>query len=341
MLNSSRVEEILISICDTVIPKGNGGFRTRCPVCGDSKKTTRKTRLHIDWYPRYEEWVCTCYNGGCPFRSGNLYSLYAEVKGITFSEAKKYIDQSEYDTDEIKRRLTTRPISGSVVPESNKSQTLDLDMNDVLSVDMVTDDRIHQRYINSLKTFIESRQIPNECFVAHSGRYKGRFIIPVYLNGEMVYFQGRAISDAIEPKYLNPEVDKTDIIMNSDRFDRSKYIIVTEGIIDAWMVEDNQGTSVLGGYFNDDLISKLLGMTDKGVILCFDNPLVDTSGREEIVRFMNESKYSNKVRYFLPMRKDFKDLNELRLIYNGSICDYIIKNSFSSLNIKVKLHLQI
>jgi hypothetical protein len=147
------------------------------------------------------------------------------------------------------------------------------------------------------------------------------------------------MSDIIDPKYLNPVVDKSSIIMNRDKFDKSKFIILTEGIIDAWMVEENQGTSVLGAYFDDDFIEQVISMTDKGVILCFDNPLIDTSGREVLTQFIDESDYRHKVKYFLPDRKDFKDLNDLRSVYDGNIYDYVTKNSFGGLNVKVKLSL--
>lgn len=339
MLDNNRVHEVLIDMCDIVTPKRNGGFKARCPVCGDSKKNLRMQRLHVDWYQKHEDWVCTCYNGGCSYGSGNLYSLYMTVNGVTFGEAKNHIDQLVYDTEQIKKRLTTtRGVSAS--PEIKEKQTLDIDLvNECFTVNSITDDKIHNRYINALKQFVEKRYIPNECFVAYKGRYKGRFIIPVYVNGEMVYFQGRAIVDSIEPKYLNPVVDKSNIIMNIDKFDRSKYIIVTEGIIDAWMVENNQGMSVLGAHFDDDVISRLLKMTDMGVILCFDNPLIDEAGKNELRKFIYQSDYSNRVRYFLPMRKDFKDLNDLRSLITGSIYDYVIENSFSVLNVTVKLSL--
>lgn len=342
MLESNRVQEVLSEVCSLVHPKRNGGFKARCPVCGDSKKNLRMARLHVDWYDKHNDWVCTCYNGGCRFHSGNLYSLYAEVKGIPFQEAKQYIDQSVYDTDQIKKRLSMAWDSMKTVVGDIILQTLDINIErDCLRLSDKVDDRIHQRYLDELFKFLTLRKIPEECYVAYQGRYKGRFIIPVYVNDKLVYFQGRAMNDHIEPKYLNPVVDKSNIIMNVDKFDRSKCIIMTEGIIDAWMVENHQGTSVLGGYFDDDRISKLLKFTDQKIILCFDNPLVDPTGREVLKSFIKESVHKNRVKYFLPLRKDFKDLNDLRLIHEGSIYDYVVENSFSLLNVTVKLSLNI
>lgn len=338
MLDENRVDEILSEICEHHVKKRNGGFNARCPVCGDSKKKQRLRRLHVDWYQKFETWAVTCYNGGCSFRSGNIYSLYATVMGISYSDACKYIDQNTYNTEEIKKRLSKRPVAPSATHKPN-NQILDLELSDCLSVKSSTDDRVKNRYIDALRDFMATRHIHKPCFVSYRGRYKNRFIIPIFINKRMEYFQGRAMADVIEPKYLNPEVDKSSIIMNRDNFDMNKSIIVTEGIIDAWMVEDNQGTSVLGAHFNDDVIEQLLGMTNRNVVLCFDNPLVDKAGKEEIQKFMEESKFKDKVKYFLPDRKDFKDLNELRCKWEGNIYRYILNNSFSSLNVKVKLSL--
>lgn len=342
MADNNRIHEVLTEICESVSPKRNGGFKARCPICGDSKKSHNIKRLHVDWYQKYDTWVCKCYNGGCRYGSGNIYSLYAEVKGIPFIESVKYIDQSVYDTDQIKKRLSSKTPSISADVPTEKKQILDIDIeNECLSIDSQVDDRVLQRYIDTLKKFISDRKIPNKCYIAHTGRYKGRIIIPVYNNGDLVYFQGRSISSVITPKYLNPVVDKSGVIMNIDKFDRSKNIIVTEGIIDAWMVEGNQGTTILGASFDDEVILKLLKSTDEDVILCFDNPFVDEAGKNELSKFIHSSEFSNRVKYFLPIRKDFKDLNDLRLIHDGSIYDYVVDNSFSLLNIVVKLSLRL
>jgi len=341
MLDSNRVHEVLSEICNSISPKRNGGYKCRCPICGDSEKNLNMKRLHVDWYQKYEKWMGYCYNGGCECRGMDIYSLYSHVKGISFGQAKGYIDQSVYDTEEIKKRLFTKTCSVSASIDE-KDQHLDIDIErECLSLNDVTTDRIYNRYLDALREFVSSRKIPNECFVAHSGRYKSRIIVPIYEDGKLVYFQGRAIDKSMEPKYLNPVVDKSGIIMNIKKFDRNKSIVITEGILDAWMVEDNQGTSVLGAHFDDDIIAKLLKLTDRDVILCFDNPYIDTAGREEIKKFIDTSVFKNKVRYFLPDRKDFKDLNELRLIYDGSIYDYVVDNSFSLLNIVVKLSLKL
>ena len=93
MVDFCRVLEISNEICDNVTYKGEH-IHARCPICGDSARA-RKKRLHIDWYQTYQEWVATCYNGGCPMRSANIYSLYAQATGMEYTEAKRYINNDK------------------------------------------------------------------------------------------------------------------------------------------------------------------------------------------------------------------------------------------------------
>jgi len=341
MIDTDRVSDILNEICTIVKPKRNGnGFVCRCPICGDSSKSERVSRLHVDFYPKYQDWIAKCYNGGCPISgSTNVVSLYARAKGISFIKAKKFILDGVYDIDKLKERLSRKKQTQEQVPENHTDINLP---DDCLDIDDTTKDRIKKRYQKQLKDFVTARHIPDDhkCYVAYSGKYKGRVIIPVFVDDSLMYFQGRSLFDNIEPKYLNPDVDKTGIVLNSDMFNKDRSIIVTEGIIDSWMVEHNQGTPCLGSYFSDDLIKKLLKMTTKKVILCFDNPLIDKAGYDELMKFTMDSLYKGKVHYFFPNTKTFKDLNDLKInTPDLNVYDYVVKNAVSLYSVITKLKL--
>lgn len=341
MTDYNKISDILNEICSIVKPKRNSnGFMCRCPVCGDSKRNKRMTRLHVDYYSQYNEWIARCYNGGCDISgSTNIISLYAKIKGVSYTQAKKYINTDVFDIGIIKKRLSKKDNTEIIDYDKN----IDINLpNECISISDTPSDRFQERYLDKLKSFIKKRKIPDnyQCYVSFDGKYKGRIIIPVIINNKLKYFQGRSIFDNIEPKYLNPDIDKTGIISNSDKFHFDKHIIVTEGIIDSWMVENNQGTSCLGAYFSDDLIKKLLKMTNKGVIICFDNPLLDKAGYDEFIKFSNESIYKNKVRYFLPSNKEVKDLNDVKVKDDSiDIYQYVIDNSYSLYAISSRLKL--
>jgi hypothetical protein len=341
MINEGRVEELLSEISPSVSRKNNKmGFICRCPVCGDSQKSERIRRLHVDFYHKYDDWICKCYNGGCEITdSTNFISLYAKVKGLSYKQAKKIINNEIFDVQKAKERLSKK----TIIKEEYKEPDITFLLSDEwLSVDSEPKDRFQERFIHALDLFIKERYIPinYKIFVAYDGEYKGRVIIPIFIDGELKYFQGRALFDIIEPKYKNPDVDKELIISNSDKFDRNKNIVVTEGLIDSWMVEDHQGTSCLGSFFSDELIKQLYEYTDKDIILCFDNPLIDKAGFKEISKFIKKSKYKNKVKYFFVNDSTFKDLNELR-IQRPDLCiyDFIQDHSYSLYSLKAKLKL--
>lgn len=324
-----KVEEFLYSNCEKTKRNGGSGYVLRCPICGDSKKNPNMRRCHVDYYSKYDEWVYKCYNGGCPEPSGNVQSLYARVMSVDWKTANDELTDKKYDSKKIKARLDKKK---TFVDEVDEVGILDLDSKDCLTLNQKPEGRIQEKYHQLLKKFYIDRWIPTRrnIMVAHSGKYKNRFIVPVYEKGEIVYFQGRAMNDEITPKYFNPVVIKEHIVLNRENFDPEKYIIITEGLIDAFMVEHDQGTSCLGASISDIFLEKLLPLTKKGVIIALDNPDIDKSGYENYIKLIEKSKHARRLRYFFMPGLDHKDLNDLKLKEKTiNIYDYIVENSIS------------
>jgi len=313
MIDFNKVCDFCFEYCENVqIKKSGNGIIARCPFCGDSKKSSKIRRFHLDYYPPYQTYIGRCYNGGCELYTDptDIIKIVAKLKNISYRQAKKEISETPYNSSYIKKKLKKEK---KEVEYEKSTGVLDLDMSDCLFVDSKPNGRIEERLHKHLLSFIEDRCIPVECFVAVKGRYKGRIIIPVYIDNKLVYFQGRSILDEIEPKYLNPYVEKETVIMNIDKFDRSKSIICTEGIIDAYMVNHNQGTTPMGASISDDILGILLKNTDEHVIVALDNPLIDKSGYKNIMKMITKSKYGRSVKYFIMPYPDIKDLNELKV----------------------------
>jgi DNA primase len=215
-------------------------------------------------------------------------------------------------------------------------------LDDCLSPTDSANGYITQKFQNYLLNFIKDRKIPEniKLFVAHKGKYKGRIIIPVYNNeGDLIYFQGRAVNESIKPKYLNPDIDKQLVIYNDGNFERDKYIVVSEGLLDAFMIP-KQGTTCLGSSISEFFIKMLLQKTDKGVILAFDN---DKPGIQSMLKFMKTNKYSNAVFYFLfPDKYSVDtDLNALVAEYKiDDVYQLVTDNSFSRVSAETKLRLR-
>ncbi len=341
MLDQTRVAEMLSELGGDYTER-NGHFKCKCFVCGDSKKSVRTRRLKVSYYQQYDTWIGYCFNGGCEVKGMNIYSLYATVMGVTYSDAKKYINEDVYDTKTIIESLSGTKPKVEVIVDVNPD--VDLNWSDVIGPNQEVTDRFQQRHQSALNNLISERHIPEqyakEMVVAYQGKYKGRVIIPIYIKGQLRYFQGRSLFSNIEPKYLNPDVDKDMILSNSDKFDRDRYIVVTEGLIDSWMVDYNQGTTVNGGHFSDSIIQTLLALTDKGIILAPDNPSIDKAGRDSLIQFMEGSAYAGKVSYFIMGGTKYKDLNELKISHpNLNVYEYVVENRSHKFATEMKVNL--
>jgi DNA primase len=328
MLSLQFVSEFIFQHFSKVKVTRNGTqFNARCVLCGDSKISLTKRRFNLDWNngdPRYH-----CFNCG---RAGSFVGLYADLLGISYGDAKKAL--FSYDPDRIKKELSTPKI-----PEKRKDAPhtqMDAILDDCIGPDDAPDGIIETQCQRLLNEFINKRKIPKhfKIFAATKGRYKGRAIIPVYRDGHIIYFQGRALTD-IEPKYFNPIVEKGNVILNEEHFDRGKYIIVTEGLLDAFMV-GSQGTSVLGASVGEDFINKISKMTDKEIILVLDN---DVTGKEKQLELLEES-YTNYCKFFImpDKYKLIKDLNQL-VVEQGveDVYQFVVDNSYEKFTCKVRL----
>lgn len=309
-------------------------WHARCPLCGDSKKNSRKKRFHLDYNDGNPIWQC--FNCG---RSGSFLDIYAELKGISKDEAKNDI----FGFDSLRDRLTNREVFLNNHQKRNKVnyETFNEIREKSIGILDEADGIILKKYRKILCDFIEDRKISPEyeIRIAYEGDFKGRIIVPV-IDGDnnIIYFQARRSPGSdIEPKYKNPTAEKSTIILNEHKFDDQKPIIVTEGLIDAFMIGD-QGTACLGGFFSDEFLEILFPYTTKGIILAFDNPFVDEAGYKNMMRFIlgkrkkDPSKFRNVVKYFLPekIHRKSKDINIMRVNYDiENMYDYIIKNSYS------------
>jgi hypothetical protein len=342
MIDQSKVHEICYQHLVNVSITANGGVWARCPFCGDSKKSKKIKRFHLDYYGKYDEWVFKCYNGGCNPGTGNIFTLYAFVKGISQKEAYRELVDPVYNEDTIRKRLSTVTAS-PIIEEDVKNNFLDIDLkNDCISLSSETTTKIDERYQEVLRRFVTRRKVPIEAYIAVRGRYKNRIILPLWIHGKLEYFQARKIFDEMEPKFLNPVVDKRSIVLNIDNFDRDKFIIITEGLLDAYMVNYDQGTTVLGGCYKDEFINLLLPHTDRGVIIAPDNIKIDKTGSEEIKKFVTNSTYrhSKLVQYFLMPYNNVKDLNELVMKKDiDNVYDFILKNTNNSFKFLTKVKL--
>ena len=296
-------------------------FNCRCALCGDSKKNTRKKRFYLT-YDGNSGGVYYCHN--C-HETGSFVKLYSLLSGTSIAQSLKII--FKYDKSAIKNQLTKKKTEK--VEEQVGSHNYILD-DCVMKVEGYQ----QSKYNEVLLQFKKDRNIPDDTpiYIAYKGKYKNRIIIPICdKKNNILYFQARRIYKNQEPKYLNPISKKRDVIFNRHKFDRKKYIIIVEGLLDAISIGD-QGTVCLGSSITDDFIHKIMRLTDKGVIIALDN---DETGKKEQQKIIKKSIYAKKVRYFLyPYVQS--DINSINTNYDIDIYKMIIDNSFELHGVKAR-----
>lgn len=326
MITLDVVSNFVYEICENVTTSKNGThFLARCPICGDSKKSNRKRRFNLQ-YSNGQAYY-HCFN--CD-ESGTFLQLYSIRNGVTISQALK--DLTTYDPDYLTQKLSDR--KRKKVIEDIENDNFNHILEDCIDQYEVVDSIIQKSYQVTLQDFISTRCIPDNypLYIAYRGKYQGRIIIPIQdENNDIIYFQGRASDKSMMPKYDNPTLQKGDVILNKPNFDRDKYIIITEGLLDAIVIGD-QGTTCLGTYITDDFIKELFKLTDKGVIIALDN---DDAGYKGVLKFIKESIFCNKVRYFMfPRKYNYDDINKYVMENSDSnVYQFVIDNTYSKMAI--------
>jgi len=301
MIDLEVVSEFMYAHFEQVKPSKSGThFLARCPLCGDSKKNPFKKRFNLDYNDGVPGW--NCFN--CD-EHGNFYDIYSRMLGISYEDAVDRLKNEKWDKSRVKRRINKTKKKKDVV--------------ELTHFNWIKEDCLNpsERYVKALKKFYDDRLLDptkHKLYICYKGKYRNRILIPILdKDDNIVYFQARRIpKTGIIPKYDNPASPKEIIIMNSHLFDPDKYIIVSEGVIDAWMV-GTQGTSCLGKFISDEFLFKLLLMTSKGVIIALDN---DDEGRKALIKFMEENKYSRKVNYFFHP-SEFAEYDDINSIVRG------------------------
>jgi DNA primase len=335
MINLSIVTDFIYENCENVTISKNGThFYCRCPICGDSKKSQKKKRFHLQYVDErnifYHCWNCD--------DSGNFYKLYAFIKHITTEDA--YKELRKFNKETIEKSLKPLKIEYKENVFREKIETFNYLSEDCIDENYNGNSLILENYKNKLLEFKEKRKIPDNISlsVAYKGKYKNRIIIKIVDDEKnIIYFQARAMFPNMEPKYINPPVEKEKVIEESLIYMKNQILIITEGIIDAYSLPGH-GISCLGKEINEDLLNIMLENNNE-VIIAMDNDKSGYNSIKNILRYSN----AHKIKYFLFPKefKQVKDLNELLVLnYNINIFDFVIKNSFNKFETEVKLRME-
>lgn len=329
MLSIEDVHEFMYEKCDKVTTSYSGTrFHCRCPLCGDSQVSESKKRFHLEYMD--DDCRYNCFNCNS---SGNFYKLYSILNGVDKKEAWKKFHEYNAKSIRTKWLKSNNPKEEPKEIQDNFNWIRD----HCIFIDDDPDESgfMYRKYYDLLKKFIDDRKINTDVYICTDGRYKDRYIIPIFENGDIIYFQARSIYKDAENKYLNPSAEKQNIIFNKDKFIKGNPIFTAEGVIDAQSINNN-GTCCLGKTITDEFLSKLYEYSDD-IYIVFDN---DESGYIALSNLIKTSEYRNRLKYFLMPKHyiQYKDMNQLKCSVDDIELDkFIISNSYSKEMIKVRL----
>ena len=294
-------------------------YNFRCPYCGDSKKHKNKKRGYL--YKRKTDFNFKCHNCGV---------------SKSFTYFLKDLDRQLYDQyvlDRYKEGLTGK---ATVTPEPDFKKIINKPVfKTKINLPLAsTNDRareyLSKRKLNPTK-FYYCQRFKHFCNT-HKPTFEStrndhpRIIIPMYdKNKNLIGFQGRALDNHTQPKYLTIMLDEdAPKLYGLDTIDEAKPIYILEGPFDSTFVENS--VAMCGS----DVDIRSLGWSN--YIWVFDN---EPRNRENINRISRVIDRGDKV-VIWPKNIHQKDINDM-FLGGHNIKSLLESNTYSSLEAKLKL----
>jgi DNA primase len=234
------------------VPSKEGQYKVSpCPSCGSTKN-----KLYVNVDKR----VFHCFR--CDYGRGEkierlFHDVGADPKDYIIDDGTPYYDNSNRDAEDKKPKEYVK-----LLPE---------EFRDVIGNSSI-------KAIQALN-YLRSRGI-NDSLIAeynmgycYSGKYNNRVIIPYYEDKKLMYFVGRDFTGTQDPKYLNPEWEKTHFLFNFERVKKQSYdfIVLMEGALDILSMPDH-AVCLLGKQVSEDQ-KKILNRY-KSIYVMLDNDAI-------------------------------------------------------------------
>lgn len=304
-------------------------IQARCPICGDSKYSKSKARLHL--YEKNGLTLVNCFNE-CAVQNKTMYkflkqfypSLLDAYKKETFDDKFTELKKSRVDDFDSSLLLGDLDLS---LPKESEDKTLHPEVLFDLSSKFATSEKVYE-YVEGrgLEWFPQFGKIflGNQALTIDGKFYnlKDFIIIPLYYKDKMYGFYSRSLTEHKFYTYI-PDKNSGWKIWNYFNIDRTKPVYVFEGIFDALAAYVSGITNVIACLGATPPLDKLQGLD---LVFCLDN---DRTGIVNAIKYSKDYKvvvYDNK----------YKDVNEM--LKAGLDVKTIITNSqYQGIFAKVKL----
>lgn len=219
-----------------------------------------------------------CFKSG---KSGNFVSLYAAVEGLNYYRAQRNLIIRNFE------------FLGEPIPELDKPRERNyagLDTANLIPLTLGSFESDDPKVLHAWNTLFSRNLFGKEednttYYLCTEGKFADRIIIPFVADGVIFYFQGRALNEDQQPKYLAPDVTqapkKSDVLYPFDM--EAEYVVVCEGPTDAITLQlaGVNATCILGSSVSFAQMCIFAEFKGK-IILGFDN---DKAGRQSTEKF--------------------------------------------------------
>lgn len=262
------------------IYKTSTTWNFKCPICGDSKKNKRKRRGY--YYLKTNSYHC--FNEGCHANGLNIIAAFNNISyGAVVSDYIKW--SKSFKTVPLKMHEPVIPTK-IVIPDNWT------ELNPIC-IELVTKRKV-----------FEAPFAPRDWKLYYNTESK-RLVLPWIEDGEIKYYQERALYKDQVPKYKFPYNMSKYIFGLEHVTNDLPYIYYLEGVLDSsWVLNGVSIGSIEITEEQQIMLDTKFPMHEK--VLFTDNQWVDTSSKEKIITMKD---IGQKV-FLWPKQFTAKDVND-------------------------------
>ena len=266
----------------------SGQISFDCPSCSEANHMPDgdgKGNLEINYNKNvFKCWVCEQTNN-THGHIGKLFNLYGNypLKKRYFLLRPEAIDNS------VEKKFVTPklPEGFKKLSESKPTDYMVTKIKDYLYQRGITDDIIEEFEIGY--TLV--------------GKFANRLIFPSYdKNYNLNFFTTRIFEKrSRQPKYLNPELEKEQIIFNEHKINYDATIYLVEGVTDHIVIPNS--IALLGKKMTNKILNELQEKANSFVVIVLDGDAYENA--VEIYKQLNFGRLSRRLRVtFIPKKYD-------------------------------------
>lgn len=324
MLDPVSIRYFKLAVGSKVKYETPGDICVRCPICGDSKYSKNKARLHL--YSKGNLTLVNCFNE-CSCRNKTVYSFLRDYYPNLLDSYKQEVFKSNLSKISLEQY--------DLVGDLDLSDNVKTVSNDFIKPPVLFDLNFFEKSPRTLE-YLESRGLEwsptfGDVYIGKNIKIDSKsfpidnfIVIPFYYEDKCYGFYSRSIVEHRFYTYM-PEKNDEFKLWNYYNIDRTKPVYVFEGIFDAVSVYQSGITNVVA-CCGATPPEKLLNGLD--CVMCFDN---DGTGKRNSLKY---AKKGFKVLVY-PNDLQFKDFNEM-LLNNVCISD-IMTNVYSGIQAQIKI----